>query len=692
MADSTQYAIEIAARLQDGGAAIAQLQEIAASLSGAGTAATAAAAAVAAGQAAYAQAESAADRAARAVERIGAAADAQRGKLQAAMDAGDDAKAARAAAALSALVEKQAAAASRAQAAAAALAAEGAALDALKAKSASASDAQKSLVAQQEQMQAQVKAAAKAQEAADQASAGSGNLREAAMSLGRLGGPLGEVGSKAFGAANAVSKLRSSLGSAGPYVAIAAAILLIATAIVSATVAAVEWSVGLADARRNEQLTVEGLAASSASLKNLGAILPAVQASTGLATGELAKMAEQLAAAGVKASAMPDALRAIATATAGGASAEFLAKLNAELKNGSKSAAQLAAEVDAKFGPIVAKKMLSLDSIAARLKTGISSIFGGLEIDGLLEALSRLVGMFNASSAVGQTLKFLFETIFQPLVDAAARAIPTVEAAIIQLAIYALKAYVAAKQLAKAFDISGANVALYAVYGVLGAIVGVCTGLVVILGVVAVAMFLAFLPAILIIAAVIAIIYGVYTVVMMIVDAVSSAGSAIKGAFGSALAYLSSIDLASIGSDMIAGLARGIAAGAGAVLSAITGVVSGAVKGAEALLGIASPSKRMHKTGGQTTDGFVGGIEEGIPDAQDALEALVMPPDAPTVGAPRAGAKSGGAASANFAGANFNFYGVKDTEHANQLFEATLTRLIEGDVLQLGGELGGEPA
>ncbi len=63
----------------------------------------------------------------------------------------------------------------------------------------------------------------------------------------KLGGPLGALGGKAFGAADGMKKLGSSLGSAGPYAAIALAITAIAAAAIGATLAVTVWAIKLAD-------------------------------------------------------------------------------------------------------------------------------------------------------------------------------------------------------------------------------------------------------------------------------------------------------------------------------------------------------------------------------------------------------------------------------------------------------------
>jgi hypothetical protein len=137
------------------------------------------------------------------------------------------------------------------------------------------------------------------------------------------------------------------------------------------------------------------------------------------------------------------------------------------------------------------------------------------------------------------------------------------------------------------------------------------------------------------------------------------------------------------------GLANGIAAGAHAVVDAMTHAVKGAVDSAKSLLGIHSPSKVFAEIGVNTGEGFVQGINATESDAQGALGDMVSPlqaqDSAPSAGGGNTGSsKKSAKASVDLAGATFNFYGVKDAEHAEQSFGEMFTRLLEGDVSQLG--------
>lgn len=703
--DSTQFLIDIAARMTGGDAAAATIatlgdrmvsagasaeqldatvQRAAAAYDEASAAAKSAADAVTAGTASYAEVQKAATWAAQAYERIALKADEVRAKLARAIEMGDVRGAERAEAQLANLAARQAEAGAKADAARARLEAEAATLDGLKAAAAGAADQQAQMGAAFENIEGAAKRAA----AAEAAAAGSGKLNEMAEGFGRLGGPLGRAGQQALGAADGIKKVIASMGAAGVVAAFAVVVVALAAALAAVTIAAFKWAVSMADAARSQALTIEAVSRTSDSLRGLAGILPQVQAATGLATDELVGLAQQLDAAGVSAADMPAALRAVAIAEAalgkGAAS-----KLVEQLKSGKASAAELAAEMERKFGGIVAKKMLSLDAQAARFKQNLSGLASSLNIEALLGGLSTLVALFDTNTASGRALAQLFSTIFQPLIDGAAAAIPAIEGAFIQMEIWAMKAQIALKPYAPILSTIGSGLAM------IGKVVGAV--LVPVLGVVAAGLALLVAPIYVVIAAIgylVGLIGGGLSSAWAAVSSgASAAWEALKSAPAAALAYLLSLpgQIASVGADIIAGLVNGITSNAGAILQALIAPIQGGIAAVKSLLGIASPSKVFAQIGEHTAAGFEGGVDAGASDAQTALESMVEPPDPMPAAAAKAGAKasskasSGSSSSVNLAGAVFNFYGVEGAEDSERRFGDLLTRLVEGDVSQIGG-------
>jgi hypothetical protein len=248
--NGTSYTIDIQANASSAERAAAAVDALASRLNMANDAAAAAADALRAGETAYARAEFAADRAAKAVERVSIAADAQRGKLKAAMDAGDASSAERAAAKLQALNARQAEAVAAANKAKAALAAEGVALEGLKASAAKAADAQGAVTKALAQQKKVAEQAAKSAAAAK----GSGKMTDALDGVAKLSGPLGGTAMQVREAAEGFGKLKASLGAAGPYVAIGAALVAISIGMAAISAAAIagiakitKWAVLLSD-------------------------------------------------------------------------------------------------------------------------------------------------------------------------------------------------------------------------------------------------------------------------------------------------------------------------------------------------------------------------------------------------------------------------------------------------------------
>lgn len=248
--NGTSYTIDIQANAGSAERAAASVDALASRLTMANDAASAAADALRAGEVAYDRAELAADRAAKAVERVTLAAEAQRGKLKAAMEAGDASSAERAAAKLRALNERQAEAVAAAEKAKSAMVAEGAALDGLRASAAKAADAQGAVSKALAQQRKVADQAAKAAAAAK----GTGKMTDALDGVAKLSGPLGGTAMQVRDAAEGFSKLKASLGAAGPYVAIGAALVAISIGMAAISAAAVagiakitKWAVVLSD-------------------------------------------------------------------------------------------------------------------------------------------------------------------------------------------------------------------------------------------------------------------------------------------------------------------------------------------------------------------------------------------------------------------------------------------------------------
>lgn len=682
----TTFTIDVPVKAAQAAKAASDLGDLETKLKAAGAASVQASDAVRAGEATYKAAASTFDAASKAVERIGVMADAQRGKLEAAMKAGDEKTFWRTAQAIQELGARQEEARAKSESAKAALDAATTSLDSLRTAATAASEAQAQIGAATEEASSRAAAAAKAvvaaeknQQAAFEATrkallasqreigeavaarvdasikaeqkgaaeakkaaadaAGTGKANEAAEAFGKIGGPVGALGTKVFGLREGWNKMKATFGDKAPFIAGAAGVAALTIAVVALGVAAVisvakfgAWAVGLADTARSQAMLSAGIAKSVEGGELLQSKIDSLTSRLPLTSDELRSMSANLAATG---------LRGQALAT--------------ELENAATKAAKL------KFGPDFAKQMVSTEQLSKRLTLGFSKIFGGLKIDGLLEKLSSLVELFEANSATANAIKVVFESLFQPAIDGIEAFIPKVVSAFIQLQIWALQGLIAIKpygfvfrEAASAAELVGVSVGV--AFGVLAAVAAHA------------ALQVAF----------------VFTAIKTVRDAIESA----KLGFASLAQTIAAIDLGQMGRDMMKGLADGITSGAGAVVDAMKNAATGAVNSAKKALGIASPSRVLAE---QVGVHIPGGIAMGVDDASGEVEAATQAAvDATTSVAP-SGANAAAASpvapssAPNFTGATFIFNGVAGAEEAISRFQAMLTMTAEELAALLGG-------
>jgi hypothetical protein len=430
---------------------------------------------------------------------------------------------------------------------------------------------------------------------------------------------------------------------------VTAALALLAAALVVGAVKIAAWAVGLADSKRSADLTREAVEAMHPELVGLRGTIDDLTKSTGMHADELSELAGHLREAGVSSDRLAGSLKAAAlaeTALGKGGATDYIALEKAAtdaqkavdaaakaggtaskaqtdaLKKARTAADDFAATAQTKLGGVVARQMLSLDAQSERFKSNVGELFGGLNIDPVLEGMRVLVALFDKNTAAGQALQFLFESVFQPLIDNAKVAAQIVEAFYLGVLIGAMKLYLAVKPVIKAvadffglddpglavnFElITKAGQALAYVFAGFAAIIGVVIGVV---GVFVAA--LAAIPAALI----------------WIAAKFQELGPQIASVISGAIDFVKTLpaQFMTLGAQLVAGLAQGIAAGASAVVGSISNVVSGAISAAKGLLGIASPSKVFAGIGGYTAEGFAGGVEDSTDAAHQAMETMVSP-------------------------------------------------------------------
>lgn len=531
--------------------------------------------------------------------------------------------------------------------------------------------------------------------------------------LGDVGGPLGEFGEKLLFPVQAFVDLNEWFGTSAAtavvlaigIAALIAIVVALTAAMIAGVLAATKYAIGLADVKRSADLAKEALVQLHPELAGVTKIFKEVTNSTGVAEKRLTEISKALIDAKVSAEDLPGALRAAATAEAalgaGGAN-----KFIADIKKGKLAVDEFTVNMQQKFGGIVARQMMGLSAQSERLKRNFSDLFSGLEIDKALGGMNTLVRMFDKSTVAGRAAKTLFDSVFQPIVDQAQTAAFFVEAFYLGFLIGLTKIFIAVKPAIKAireffgFEDTGLEDVLagVTVVGQVAAVAFVALSAVIAALAITFGVFLAAIA--LIPVAVLAVWWSIKQLIDILVKGLVDAINFVMDLFAK-------IDLAEVGKQMLLGLAQGLSAGAGVVVGALTGVIRGAISAAKSVLGIASPSKVFAEIGTNTGEGFEGGIEDTTKQTQQALANMVEPPDEVTApsasplmsldkkpaagglahrpGDDSQGPGAGASAAVNFSGATFNFFGIKDAKHSQKEFGEMLTRVLEGDVNQLGG-------
>lgn len=590
MADGTSYQIDVGVSGAAGAdSAAASLERMADQLTAASAASTASSDAVKVADAAYNQLQKTADQASKALERIQVAADAQRGKLAAALEVGDQKAADAAATKIANLTARETEATTKSHAAKAALDAQASTLDKLRTSADAAAKQESALSSQMDKASAAAKTAAKSQTDHSAAAAGgSVNLRALAGAFGRLGGPVGDAGRQVLAAGGAVQRLMGQLGAAGPIVAAVILSFALAAGFAAATIAITKFGIESADAARTQGLLSDGIARSYVGGRQLDATIDSLRNQVPQTRQELLSMAEQLANTGLRGDA-----------------------LSKTLADNAKKAALL------KFGPDFPKQMLSLTNQADRLHTNIAGTFGGLNIEKFLGNLSTVVALFDSSTESGKALKSIFEGFFQPVVDGAADMLPKVEGAFLDIEIYTLEAIIAIKPYSHEIILVGEAFAL------LAALALVALGIIAAVIVVPLAMLVAAAYAVVDLGEKFtAAAKDVSEFTSSIVDGASSALD-LSAAVKSTTDYLSSVSLVDIGTELVRGLAVGITAGAHFVSDALIGVMHGGIHASRTEAQVNSPSRlTADQIGAPLGEGVAVGIEGQRDRVDSAFEGL----------------------------------------------------------------------
>jgi hypothetical protein len=422
------------------------------------------------------------------------------------------------------------------------------------------------------------------------------------------------------------AEAKNTAAMVGVLASAAAAYVAVAAAVAVGVAALFRYGIQVADTRRSELLSLEGMTKIRYGLYGLGAGygLAADKAgflqdqidevSAGSATGrdKIAGYAEQLYKTGLRAGNLQLALKAVATvaSTQGDEQASRFVSMAAGARLAGVSVKALADDVQARLGGIAEAQMLSLTAQTAKLKENFARLFSGLKIDPLLRGLKSVTDMFRADSEEGRALKQIIETIFQPLIDSAPTVGELVENTFQGIIIGALllEGEFMDLQIAyyQAFGnpkvLKNIDLLKVATYG----------------GVFAVG---ALTAAIVAGAAALTAIAGAALAVPAAVSFVSAACTAAGEKIGKwvAAAY-------DYGANFVTGIVNGVTAGAGKLIKAVGSLAHSAAAAFRDALGIHSPSTVMFKSGGFTVDGAVDGVKAGKPRLERAVRDSIARP------------------------------------------------------------------
>ena len=478
---------------------------------------------------------------------------------------------------------------------------------------------------------------------------------------------------------SASEALKTSLGGmAGPIGAVVAAVGAVAAAFVAAGLAAAglaaavgHWIVTTADAVRSARLEREAWLGSEQQALALGHQIDALRGKVPTTTAELQKLALETNKAfaqsylsgqgivdtfntiGVASAAMGDqvgnqlgdlikrakdfgrvqiqpldlrgttiSLRDVATQLAA-ITKTSVAQAEANLRAGGvkidQAAAALRATVEKRFGAINTKKMLSLDALKSQLSDVMRGLTKDVNIEPLLEGISKLVGLFDQSNVSGHALKQLIDSVSKQLGPAFAALAPIAKEAFVRIEIQAYRLINAALDVRDRWRETFKGTALEAI--TTADAIKVVNGVLTAIGTAGVSQ--------------VHIVGNAFIRLASLVLHVKTAIETVSATLGS---------WKDAGSKLVEGLISGITEGIDKLKETIKKLADGAKKVFQETMQIHSPSLVFAKYGEQIDEGAIRGIDHGAPDVQNAVEA--MAPSPPAGGSsPRGGAIAGATSS-----------------------------------------------
>lgn len=227
-----------------------------------------------------------------------------------------------------------------------------------------------------------------------------------------------------------VSMVRGGAGASALFTAGAAGLVLalvaVAAATVAATVAVAKYAFAQAGAAREERQRLEVLAllrgrsrTAMADSEALQGAIDRTAASTGAAREELVGYAESAYRAGLRGSALEQALRGAAYrgAALGERWGRAFVFMSAEAGRAGQDLRRLADDAEERYSGLAQRRLRNGGQLWRRFTENIAGLFRGINLEPLLKSLSKFVSLFSTSNEVGRTLKGTFENFFNGVVE-----------------------------------------------------------------------------------------------------------------------------------------------------------------------------------------------------------------------------------------------------------------------------------
>jgi len=396
-----------------------------------------------------------------------------------------------------------------------------------------------------------------------------------------------------------------TLGAAGAALAIGALTIKLAGAAIEAG----KFALNLGLAERNMGLTLQAMEGGATAGGQLRDAFSATTAATGILPDRLLDITRSLKEAGIAGADLPVALKAIAMQESALADTGGTQALIDSLKEGKVTAADLASEMDSKFGGVVEQRIKGLDQQWAIFTDRLGTFVSKLPLDALLSMLQVIGDLFDSSTASGAAMAAIFDALVPSIGDGSS-AVEIFESVVLSCVEATLDLSIAWKKLKKSTGLDSTSISNMTGLSMLATMA---------LGQLQLGL---------------AGVSGVAEMVSSRVEALNTAWAALSGgaedlwtdvkaAFNSAASWIGKqvSKFTALGKSIIDGLTLGLASGTAKVTNSITDAIDQGKAAAEGPEGLDahSPSRWARDLALDTTEGFEIGHKLGAPAMNDSL-------------------------------------------------------------------------